>query len=45
MFSFMCYWAGLFPEVMKEVIEEGVDMMLQTAIKLLGRRQEEGEDI
>jgi hypothetical protein len=31
-------WAGLYPEVTKEVIEEGVDLMLQMAIKLLGKK-------
>jgi hypothetical protein len=37
--AYMCYWAGLFPEVTKEAIEEGVDLMLQTTIKLPGRRR------
>jgi hypothetical protein len=35
----MRYWAGLYPKVTKEIIEEGVDLMLQTAIKLLGRKK------
>jgi hypothetical protein len=37
--AYIRYWAGLFPEVMKEAIEEGVDLMLQTAIKLLDRKK------
>jgi hypothetical protein len=24
----MCYWTGLYPEATKEVIEQGVDLML-----------------
>jgi hypothetical protein len=30
-------WAGLYSEA-KEVIEEGIDLMLQMAIKLLGKK-------
>jgi hypothetical protein len=37
-YAFMRYWASLYPEAMKEVIEKGVDLMLQTAIKLLGMK-------
>jgi hypothetical protein len=37
--AFMRYWAGLYPGITKELIEEGVDVMLQTAIKLLGRKK------
>jgi hypothetical protein len=36
--AFICYWAGLYPKVMKEVIENDVDQMLQTTIKLLGKK-------
>jgi hypothetical protein len=35
---YMRYWAGLYPVVTKEVIEERVDLMLQTTIKLLGKK-------
>jgi hypothetical protein len=35
----MRYWASLYPGITKEVIEEGVDVMLWTAIKLLGRKK------
>jgi hypothetical protein len=37
--AFMRYWASLYPGITKEVIEEGVDVMLWTAIKLLGRKK------
>jgi hypothetical protein len=36
--AFMRYWSGLYPEVTKEVIEKGVNLMLQTAIRLLGKK-------
>jgi hypothetical protein len=36
--AFMRYWASLYLAVMKEAIGEGVDLMLQTAIRLLGRK-------
>jgi hypothetical protein len=35
---YMRYWVGLYLVVTKEVIEERVDLMLQTTIKLLGKK-------
>jgi hypothetical protein len=37
--AYMRYWACLYPELAKEVIEEGVDVMLKTTIKLVGRKK------
>jgi hypothetical protein len=34
----MRYWTGLYPENTREVIEEGVELMLHTAVRLLGKR-------
>jgi hypothetical protein len=38
--AFMRYWACLYPEVTKEVIEEGVDLILHTTIMLLGEEED-----
>jgi hypothetical protein len=38
---FMSYWAGLYPEVTKEVFEVEVDLVLHTVIELLGRKKKE----
>jgi hypothetical protein len=32
----MCYWSGLYPEDMQNLIKERVDLNLKTAIKLIG---------
>jgi hypothetical protein len=36
--AFMCYWSGIHPEGTQKVISDGVDLMLQTAIKLLEKQ-------
>jgi hypothetical protein len=36
--SFMRYWTGLYTENTQQVINEGVDLMLRTTIKLLGKQ-------
>jgi hypothetical protein len=36
--AFMCYWAGLYLEPTQKVIEEGVELMLQMAAKLLSKK-------
>jgi hypothetical protein len=36
--AFMRYWASLYPEPTQKVIEEGMELMLQTAIKLLSKK-------
>jgi hypothetical protein len=33
--AFMCYWAGLYPEITKKMIEAGVNMMMKTAFQLV----------
>jgi hypothetical protein len=35
--AFMHYWAGLYSEDTWKVIKEGVELMLQTTVKLLGK--------
>jgi hypothetical protein len=39
----MKYWAGLFKEVDKEALENGVNTMLKIATSLLAKRNKEGE--
>ena len=39
----MKYWAGLFKEVDKEALENGVNTMLKIATSLLAKRNREGE--
>jgi len=39
----MKYWAGLFKEVDKETLENGVNTMLKIATSLLAKRNREGE--
>jgi hypothetical protein len=34
----MRYWTGLYTENTQQVINEGVDLMLRTTIKLLGKQ-------
>jgi hypothetical protein len=36
--SLMRYWAGLYPEHSQQVISEGVELMIRTTIKLLGKQ-------
>jgi hypothetical protein len=36
--SFMHYWTGLYPEGMQQTISEGIDLMLRTAVKMLGKQ-------
>jgi hypothetical protein len=37
--AFMHYWAGLYPEKAQKVISAGVDVMMQMALKLLGKQE------
>jgi hypothetical protein len=34
----MCYWIGLYLEGSQQAISEGIDLMLRTALKLLGKQ-------
>jgi hypothetical protein len=34
----MHYWTGLYPEGMQQTISEGIDLMLRTAVKMLGKQ-------
>jgi hypothetical protein len=36
----MSYWSGLYPEDTQKLIKDGVDLMMKTAIKLLGRKDD-----
>jgi hypothetical protein len=36
--ALMRYWAGLYPEATQHAINEGVGMMIRTAIKFLGKQ-------
>jgi hypothetical protein len=36
--TFMYYWPGLYPEDTQKLINDGVDLMMKTSIKLLGRK-------
>ena len=36
----MRFWAGLYPESMKEIIMAGADSMLKTALRILGSQRE-----
>ena len=38
--AFMRFWAGLYPESMKEIIMAGADSMLKTALRILGSQRE-----
>jgi hypothetical protein len=38
--AFIRYWAGLYPEETQKLIQEGVDLMMKTAIKLIGKKEE-----
>ena len=38
--AFMGFWAGLYPESMKEIIMAGADSMLKTALRILGSQRE-----
>jgi hypothetical protein len=35
--SFMRYWAGLYPEITKKMIEAGVNVMMKTAFQIIKR--------
>jgi hypothetical protein len=35
--AFMKYWAGLYPEEAQRLINNGVEVMMRTALKLLGK--------
>jgi hypothetical protein len=37
--ALMHYWAGLYPEETQRLIKEGVDLMMKTAIKLIGSKE------
>jgi hypothetical protein len=39
--AFMRYWAGLYPEETQKMINAGVDSMMKTALKLLGKQGSE----
>jgi hypothetical protein len=34
-YAFMRYWAGLYPEITKKMIEAGVNMMMKTAFQVI----------
>jgi hypothetical protein len=34
----LSYWAGLYPEDTQKLIKDGVDLMMKTAIRLLGKK-------
>ena len=36
--AIMHYLAGLYPDSMKEIIVAGIDLMIQVALKILGRQ-------
>jgi hypothetical protein len=36
--SFIGYWTGLYPENTQKAIRVGVNLMMRTALKLLGRQ-------
>jgi hypothetical protein len=36
--SLVRYWAGLYPKYSQQVTSEGVELMIHTAIKLLGKQ-------
>jgi hypothetical protein len=36
--ALMCYWTCLYPEATQQAINEGVDLMIHTVIKLLGKQ-------
>jgi len=37
--AFMGFWAGLYPESMKEIIMAAADSMLKTALRILGSQR------
>jgi hypothetical protein len=37
--TFIQYWAGLYPEEAHRLIRDGVDLMMKTAIKLIGNKR------
>jgi hypothetical protein len=37
-YTFICYWAGLYPGDTRNFINAGVEIMMRTMIKILGRR-------
>jgi hypothetical protein len=34
--ALMCYWAGLYSESPQKMIKDGVNLMMKTAIRLIG---------
>jgi hypothetical protein len=34
--AIMCYWAGLYSESSQKMIKDGVNLMMKTAIRLIG---------
>jgi hypothetical protein len=38
--TFMSYWSGLYPEEKQKLIKDGVDLMMKTTVKLLGRKKD-----
>jgi hypothetical protein len=37
--AFMRYWVGLYPEKARKLINVGVDVMMHTTLKLLGKQE------